>query len=120
MSFVGIALATSIASWLGVALLAATLARRGHFVADPRLKSRLLRILLASAAMGAALWLAAGYLAPALDGKLHVKTAALAALVLGGLAVYGGLALATGVVRPGELRDRLRRRGAGPAGGGPA
>ena len=125
MSFVGIALATSIASWLGVALLAVTLARRGHFVADPRLKSRLLRILLASAAMGAALWVAAGYLAPALDGKLHVKTAALAALVLGGLAIYGVLALLLGAVRPGELRDRLRRRGAAPdpgAGtdGGPA
>lgn len=115
MSFVGIALATSIASWLGVMLLGLTLVRRGHFIADARLVSRLVRIGLASVAMGAALWAAALYLAAALAGPLYVKAAALAALVLGGLAVYGLLAAAFGAVRPGELRDRLRRRRGPPA-----
>ena len=42
----------------------------------------------------------------------HVKAAALAALVAGGLVVYALLALALGAVRAGELKDRLRRRGA--------
>lgn len=116
MSFVGIALATSIASWLGVALLGLTLVRRGHFSADRRLKSRLLRMVAASLAMGAALWFAAAWLAPAFQAVLVVKVAALAALVAGGLAVYGLLALALGAVSPAELRDRLRRRrGAGAA-----
>lgn len=114
IGFLGIALATSIAAWLNVALLAATLGRRGHFAADRRLKSRVLRILLASAVMGAGLWLAAGHLAPAWDAALPVRVAALAALVLGGLALYAATALAVGAVRPGELLGALRRR-RGPA-----
>ncbi len=114
MGFLGIALGTTIASWLNIALLTATLVRRGHLAADARLKSRLVRIALASAGMGAVLWLGAAWLAPFLAGPLLVKSMALAALVGGGLALYGLLALALGAVRAGELRDRLRR-GGGPA-----
>jgi putative peptidoglycan lipid II flippase len=112
---VGIALATAAASWLNVGLLLFALLRRGYLSIDTRLWSRLARILGASIGMGGALWFADGYLAPALDGPLHLRVAALAALVAGGLAVYGALALLLGAVRLGELKDRLRRRPNPPA-----
>ena len=111
---VGIALATAAASWLNVGMLLAALLRRGYMTIDARLWSRLARILAASAGMGVALWLAAGYLAAWLDGPLHQRVAALVLLVGGGLLVYGLLALALGAVRPAELRDRLRRRPPAP------
>jgi putative peptidoglycan lipid II flippase len=110
--FLGIAIGTSIASWLNAGMLFTTLGKRAHFAADARLKRRLLRIVLASACMGIGLWVAARYLGPAFQGAPHVKAAALAALVAGGLVVYALLALALGAVRAGELKDRLRRRGA--------
>lgn len=117
---VGIALATAAASWLNVGLLLLALRRRGFMKIDARLWSRLIRIVVASLGMGAALWLADGYLAPALDGPLHHRIAALVLLVGGGLAVYGLLALLLGAVRPGELRDRLRRPPAASPGPPPA
>lgn len=54
LGHVGIALATGIAAWVNGGALAVILARRGHFVPDARLKSRLPRIVLASAVMAAA------------------------------------------------------------------
>lgn len=110
LAHVGVALATALASWVNVAQLGFRLHRDGHLMADARLRSRLWRIALASLLMGMALWFAARHLAPAFDGALAIKVAALAALVLGGLAVYGVLALLFGAVRPAELRDTLRRR----------
>ncbi len=111
---VGIALATAAASWLNVGMLLTALLRRGYLAIDARLWSRLARILGASLGMGVALWLGAQHLAPALAGPLHIRIAALAALVAGGLAVYAVLALLSGAVRLGELRDRLRRPAAPP------
>src|SRR3546814_8711675 len=55
---VGIALATSLAAWLNVVLLALSLRRFGFCHLDARFRRRLPRILAASAAMGAALWMA--------------------------------------------------------------
>ncbi|MDP4823436.1 MAG: murein biosynthesis integral membrane protein MurJ, partial [Aestuariivirgaceae bacterium] len=53
---VGIAAAVAIAAWVNAAQLGLTLNRRGFYSPDPRLKSRLPRILAASVIMGAALW----------------------------------------------------------------
>ncbi|MGE3335568.1 MAG: murein biosynthesis integral membrane protein MurJ [Rhodospirillaceae bacterium] len=55
---VGIALASSISAWLNAGTLYVILARRGHIKPDARLKKRLPRLLLATAVMGGAVWLA--------------------------------------------------------------
>lgn len=112
LAHVGVALATALAAWLNTALLAFLLARGDGLSIDPRLRRRFPRILAASAAMGAVLWLLEGVLAPGLAGGPLARIGALAALIAAGLAVYGGAALALGAADPGELRAELGRRAA--------
>ena len=111
IGFVGLALATTIAAWLNCGLLAAGLHKRGFFTLDQRLLSRLPRILLASAVMGAGLWLGDLLLAAWIVGDFFTRIAGLALLVGGGLALYGALGLLLRVVELSELKALLRRRG---------
>ncbi len=109
LGHVGIALATAAAAWVDSGLLARWLRRRGYLRLDARCRRRLPRMALASALMGGALVLAhRGLLMPWLDAGPAWAIPALAILVLGGMGVYGVLALATGAGDPADLR-RLRR-----------
>jgi putative peptidoglycan lipid II flippase len=117
MPHLGIAVATTLGGWLNAGLLWATLAKRGEFVADPRLKRALPLIVLASLVMGAALWFVADYLQPwfGVSHGVVVRLAALAALVSAGLTVYAAAVLATGAVGLRQLRSLFRRnRSPGP------
>ena len=113
LAHVGIALATTLAGWLNVCLLAAGLARRGFLRPDARLRRRLPRVIGASAGMAALLW----GLAFALETPLEtagLRIPALAALVVAGLAGYAAFAAAAGVLSVSEMRALLgRRRGQG-------
>jgi putative peptidoglycan lipid II flippase len=51
-SFVGIAVASSIAAWINAIALIITSVRRGHYVMDPRFRQRLPRILASVLVMG--------------------------------------------------------------------
>jgi putative peptidoglycan lipid II flippase len=108
---VGLALATSLASWLNFVLLALALRRRGHLALDRRLKRSLLPLGAATLGMAIALKLAAVGLAPwfAVPG-LTGRVAALAGLVALGAASFALLALVLGAVDRAELRRVLRRR----------
>ena len=106
---VGIALAQAISSWINAILLAEFLRRRGFLVLDWRLKNKLARICLASIGMATILFAAASVLAPMLAGGIAARGSALAMLVVGGLMVYGGLALALHAVAPAEIRGAMRR-----------
>lgn len=110
LAHVGIALATSLSTWLNVALLARRLSRDRVLVIDARLKRRLPRIVLASAGMAALLWAAVNALPAfaALDDG--VRAGLLVALVALGLVGYGGLAIAFGATQRSELAALLRRR----------
>ena len=114
LAHVGIALATAVAAWGNVALLALRLAGRGFWRADRRLGQRLLRVVIASAGMGVGLWLAAGWLEPWLDAGWMPRIAALLALVVGGLAAFAALALATRATGVAELKGLLRKPQAQP------
>ena len=105
---VGIAMATVVSSWLNAGLLAYVLHKRGHFVLDDRLRHRLPRIILASAGMTAALALALTPLGGALAGSMTERIAALAALVVGGMAMFGALGWVTGAARPQDLKSFYR------------
>jgi putative peptidoglycan lipid II flippase len=109
---VGLALATSISSWVNFVLLALALRRRGFLTLDPRLKRSLLPLVGATAGMAVALrlgllglepWLAS----PGTTGRI----AALAVLIMLGLAVFGLLAWLSGAVDREGLRRGLRRGG---------
>ena len=97
LSQVGLALATSAASWVNCALLATLLFRRGFLVLDARLKRRVPRQLLAALAMAAVL---VGLQSPLAD-LLAVHDLVTRTLALG----------TAGVGRRGDLRRG--RAGAG-------
>ena len=109
MGHVGIALATTLAGWLNIGLLAWGLARRGFLRPDARLRRRLPRMIAASAGMAVLLWGLALCLETPLE-TAGLRIPALAALVLAGLAGYGALAAVSGGLPPSELRALLRRR----------
>ncbi len=104
VGLVGLAAATSIAAWVNAGLLFRRLRRDKQMVADPRLKTRLPRMVLASAGMGLALWGLARLVDPLLDGAYPGQVAALAVLVIGGVGIYGALAILTGAARLSDLK----------------
>ena len=110
---VGPAMATSLAAIFNVVALAVVLYRRGHLRPDAVLRRRIARMVLASAAMAGALYLAQGPLFSLVSGDAG-RVLALAVLVSLGLGVY---AVATQLTGAYDLRDipRMlsRRSGAG-------
>ena len=108
----GIALATSIAGWINALLLVLMLYRRGHFALDARARRSLPRILLAALGMGAVLLAMERLLASALAGGFSSQLAALALLVISGLACFAALALLLGVADWRAIKRRLGRQAA--------
>ena len=109
MGYLAAALGTTLAAWAMLWLLWRGTDGMGDAARlDARFHARLWRILVASAAMGAALGLAAWALAPLLDGP--ARFAALAALIALGASVYGLVGQSIGAFRMAELRAAARRR----------
>jgi putative peptidoglycan lipid II flippase len=104
----GIALATALAGWINVALLAGELARREGFALDDAFRRRIFRILAACAAMGAVVFvlvrMLAGGFAP--QSGLVVQVASLLAVVGLGLATYLGVAQMLGAA---NFRDLIKQ-----------
>lgn len=114
MGVSGIAAATSTAAWVNAGLLAFTLFRRDHYRPGPSATSRLIRVVIASAALGAVLVVAQMF-RPQIEGPIAALTehgAKEIALVLttgvGGL-VYLVLLFVTRAVTIGEIRGLIRR-----------
>jgi putative peptidoglycan lipid II flippase len=113
----GIAAATSTAWWLNVILMAVALARRGDYRPSPRAVSKLIRLLVASVALGAVLGAVSYFRAPieavlghASMGPLHGKELAIALTVLGAAGLYPVLLFASGGLTLAEAKAALRRR----------
>ena len=102
---VGIAAATVISSWLNAGLLAYVLSRRGHLLIDNRLYRRVPGMIAASLGMGLVLFAAVDLLAQDLFGSTLDRVLALIILVVGGIGLYGILALALKVIIPRDLKD---------------
>ncbi len=105
-------LATALSSTVNVAMLYATLVRRGHFVADARLKRRVWRLAVAALTMGAVLWVSEGRLMPYVHLGWLARSAAMMVLVGLGAAVYGIASFAMGGLTLDDLQ--LLRRGRTP------
>lgn len=106
----GLALATALSANLNTVLLLRTLARRGHWQADERLRQRLWRITLAAALMAVVLvGLDRLVLPPLYAGDQWQRIGGLVLLVGGGLLAFVAAALVLGATRPAEWRAILRR-----------
>lgn len=110
LQHMGPPLATAIASTINVWMLYRTLVKRGHFVADARLKRRVWRLALAALAMGGVLWLGQGLVMPYVAGTWMIRLAAMAALVTSGVVVYGLATVILGAFSKDDLKLLLRRR----------
>ncbi|MFV0245294.1 MAG: murein biosynthesis integral membrane protein MurJ [Qingshengfaniella sp.] len=110
MGWSAAAIGTTLAAWAMVWQLWRGTREMGnvaHF--DDRFRRRLPRLILASAVMGAALWIGALWL----DGPLHsagIRYGALATLIGIGAVVYFTAAHVTGGMPLGEFRAALRRK----------
>ena len=106
----GLAAAVALSSWLNCAILYGLLYRRGHFRIEAWLASRLLRQLLAAAAMVAVLFAVRSLLGGWFTGSLGQRLAGVVAIVGSGLIVYFPLVWVLGGTDKEELRSLLRRR----------
>ncbi len=122
LGFPGLAIATSIAAWVNVALMVGALARRGGYAPSRSAMTRLMRIIFAAAALGAALVFAAwnretleSWFAWTRFDWGGPKEAAMLALILGGGTAYFILLFLIRAVTFAEVRSAFRReRGAPP------
>ena len=107
-----------------VRMMASTLAQRGDYRPSPRSVSKLVRILIASVALGALLglashfrWAIEGVLRVASFGPLHGKELAILSVCVLAAGAYPVLLFASGGLTRAEARAALRRRkGAPPEG----
>ncbi len=106
---VGMAIATSVASWLNLLLMGVILHKRGLFEPDKSLKLRIGKMLLASGAMTAALLVSNGELAAYYEGHMLARTGVLLAVVAGGMAVYGTAIIVLRAYDTQSLRRALKR-----------
>ncbi len=110
MGFMAAALATTVSGWVMVGQLWWGARHMGEAARpDARFWARLWRIVAASAAMGAQLWVTADWLAPMLAER-GARWGALGLLCGSGIAVYFGLGALIGAYRTGDLRRFLRRK----------
>lgn len=120
--FPGLAMATSIAAWVNVALMVTTLSRRGGYAPSAKAIWRFTRIVLVSAAVGAGMWVAAenrnlveAWFAWSAGHALGPKEWAVVSIILVAGTSYFILLFLTGSVTLSEVRAAFRRA---PAGGG--
>ena len=110
IGFIASAIATTLAGWAMLVLL--WLGTRGMGEAarfDARAKSRIRRVVVASAMMGAALWIGQFILAPLMEAP-GLKVPGILILCAFGAVVYGICGLALGAFRRDELRRFFRRQ----------
>jgi putative peptidoglycan lipid II flippase len=111
---VGLAAATAMSATLNCILLYIVLHKRGWFHFSAQLAGRVLRQLIATAAMSALLWWLMGLLSEHFLGGVVERVWSLLVLVLGGMAVYAMVGWLVGAVDKKEIETLLRRRKAAP------
>jgi putative peptidoglycan lipid II flippase len=107
--FVGLAIATSVASWVNVVMLASALATSGIYRLGASARARLGRVILAVGLMGAALAIAAFQREAMVAHLWNSKELAVVVFAGAGFALYGVLAFGLRAVSVGEIKAALRR-----------
>lgn len=109
LAHVGVALATSISSWLNVGMLAYTLARQEHLVMDRGLRRRLISLMIVSLLMGGGLYALLPLTMPYMAVGQPWRYGVLAALVAGGGLLYAVLGQLLGAFSLKDILRLLRR-----------
>lgn len=109
IGYVGLALSTSVASWVNAVMLARALKARNLFIPDAMLKFRLPRMLMAALAMAAVLFVVAPFLAPYFSESLLQQVSALMVLIGVGGGAYGVMLVMLRVARPRDLKGYFKR-----------
>jgi putative peptidoglycan lipid II flippase len=107
---VGMAAATSIAGWVNVAMMASILHKRGIFVPDALLKSRLFKMVIASLIMMVALAATGPIFAHWYDEGAARKVVALSSSITIGMVVFGISVLLLKAYDTGMVNTLLRRK----------
>lgn len=110
MGIAALATTTALSAWLNTLLLYVILHRRGHFRIEGWLASRLLRQIVAAAAMAAALYGVREVLEPFFAGSTGRRLIGVAALVGTGGIVYFAVAWTIGAMNRDDLLILLRRK----------
>lgn len=105
---IGLGIATSASAWINVALLAAKLSREGAYRMGQRVWSRIARLSVATALMGAFVGVCA-WQYPLLSQLLLRKEIAVLVVIAMGVVVYGVAALGVRAVSLSEIKASLRR-----------
>jgi putative peptidoglycan lipid II flippase len=109
LKHLGPPLATALASCVNVVLLYLALKKRGHFVADLRLRHRAVRLLGAALVMGVAMYFLDDLFTPYTTGASLTRWIAMFILVGTGGLVYAVACFVLRAYRPADLRALLRR-----------
>lgn len=107
--FPGLAIATSIAAWANALQLGFGLSKRGWYTPGPTLIRRLIRAMLATAAMSGALWFALENVSVIRAHAYDSKAFTTLVIIAIGMAIYGLAALLFGAVHLGEIKRALKR-----------
>lgn len=107
---IGVAAASAIGAWINVGFLYAVMLARRHYRIPGALVLRLLRQLVAAAAMGGALWYARDLLTGWYTADLFTRLLALAVLVLCSALVYFGVAFAVGAIDRQRIVSLTKKR----------
>ena len=107
---VGMAAATSIAGWVNVAAMVIILRKRGIFVPDAMLKSRLMKMCAAAGIMAIALMVAQGFFEGYYTQSILMKTFALSSVIGIGMAVYAAAVLVLRAYDAGMITKLVRKR----------
>lgn len=106
---VGMAMATTAAGWVNVALMAHILRKRGVFAPDALLKTRLLKMAAAAKIMALALFLIDVVAAPFYQQEVFIRTGALFVVIVLGMVIYGSVTMALGAYDRALIRRLLTR-----------
>lgn len=113
LKYVGMALATSIASWVNVVLMTRTLKAREWLVIEQRLITQVSKIVAASLAMALVLYFTAPLLTPYMERGMHSiwRFGALIVLACTGGAVYMAVSFALNIMHVRTLvLEKVRKR----------
>ena len=111
LTYVGIAIATSLSGWVNAALLGWALHKRGHFLFDDKVKRNMPMVLVAAMAMGLSIFLAAWWAEPYFaDQRILFRAVAMGTICAIGLVLFALFCQLTGVVHFGTIVGKLRNR----------
>lgn len=109
LAHVGMALATAIASWVNVGLMAGILYRRGVFQPDALLKTRLMKMAAAAKIMALSLYLIDAVATPFYHEGMVLRALVLLGVIALGGGIYGSSVIALKAYDAGLIRKLLRR-----------